>query len=87
VRSLVRFFLGRPPRCGVHDVPLLRGEVPVRHGLVRLSEAHIRAMRQKFPHAHSFAASCFSVGGEAETRIVDFCPQCRTFERAWLESQ
>jgi len=72
--------------CKVHSLPLLQGDVTIRYGLIRHSDAYLKARAKLFPNANSFAVGgCYVSETFPKTATVSYCPECRLAEQAWNE--
>lgn len=80
-----RIWLELQNRCPVHGCFLQLDTVPVRYGLVRLSERYRAARFDLFPVAKSEVLGGCVVGSQ-KTALVRFCQSCRDAEQAWADA-
>ena len=74
------------PKCNVHNEPLLREQVPIQYGLVRLSPEFRKAQSVIFPNSRSFVlGGCRVSPNNPKQKDVEFCPKCREAEQRWNE--
>jgi hypothetical protein len=72
------------PKCSVHNEPLLREQVAIRYGLVRLSPEFRKAQSAIFPNSRSFVlGGCRVSPNNPKQKDVTFCPKCREAEQRW----
>lgn len=67
----------------VHGVPLLHDRVDIVYGLPYFPPGYGDAKRQFFPHSRQEAFGGCIMGKPLQC-AVEFCPQCRVAEDAWL---
>jgi hypothetical protein len=73
-------------KCSVHNEPLLREQVPIRYGLLRLSPEFRKAQSGIFPNSRSFVlGGCRVSPDNPKQQDVEFCPKCREAEQRWNE--
>lgn len=88
LRAIARYFrdqkLVNAGMCPLHERKFERGEVEIRYGLLRHPEAYLKARKNRFPYANSYAmGGCYVSDTFPKTSVVDYCPQCRESEASY----
>lgn len=76
---------GMPSTCEIHRTEMLKTNVPIEYGLIRLNDfgrARQAASTSSFPHAQeSVLGGC--IVGTATQAIIYICPDCQKALQKW----
>jgi hypothetical protein len=75
------------PICRVHDSQMLKTNVPITYGLIRLNDwgkAVALASSNSFPNAEvEVLAGCIIDSGSPTQAVIYVCPECRSARQKW----